>query len=435
MSKSKNLAVCITLLMIPIMARAETPAVAGPLSLSDAVQTALKYSPMIQSAAYQASAAEAHVVMTRAMTKPQISALGITGKSNLESLITTPPNVGPWSITHFPTEGKTAAQLMLMYPIYTGGRLSATIKGAKALSSAAGSDRAAVERNVSMETKMAYHRALLADAFVSVYEELVKEAQERVRIAEASFNEGKIAKYDLLRNQAELADAQQQLTNAQRDAQIALVDLKAVLGMIQASDITLSDKLEYAPVTGSLDSYMATAIKNRPEPAAARARINSNGSNLDVAKSAYKPQVYLNAMEMADSGAEGNESGYAVAVSVGLPLLDGGERRAAVKEAEAMLEAMKREEQQALLGVQQDVSTVWAELQAADRNVQLSKAAVVQAEEDYRVVKLRYESGKTINVEVLDALFSLVRAQTNELSALYDHNIARDRLARAVGEI
>lgn len=434
MSKSKNLAVCITLLMIPIMARAETPAVAGPLSLSDAVQTALKYSPMIQSAAYQASAAQARVGMAQAMTRPQLSVTAIAGKSQMGDILASPPNVMPQGLTTFPGQSATTGQLMLMAPIYSGGRLTAAVKGAKALSSAAGSDRAAVERNVSMEAKMVYHRALLADAFVGVYENLVKEGQERVRIAQAAFDEGKIAKFDLLRNQAELADGQQQLENGKRDAQIAMVDLKTILGIGQGSEVMLSDKLEYAAVADTLDAFVKRA-EARPELASAQARVNSARASIDAAKGLYKPQVYVNAMQGVTAASGDSESGYTVGISVGLTLVDGGLRKSGVTEAESMLAAMKSEEQQARLAVEQDVHTAWAEVEAADRNVQLSKAAVVQAEEDYRVVKLRYESGKTINVEVLDALFSLVRAQTNELSALYDHNIARDRLARAVGEV
>ena len=432
MSMSKILS--LALLMIPIMARAETPTVSGPLNLNNAVQTALKYSPMIQSAGYQASAAEARVGMAQAMTRPQLSVTGIAGNSSMGGILASPPSVTPQGITSFPSDTATTGGLMLMFPIYTGGRLAAAMKGAKALSSAAGLDKAAVERNVSMEAKTAYHRALLADAFVEVYQNLVNEEQERVRIAQAAFDEGKIAKFDLLRNQADLANAQQQLENAKRDSQVAMVDLKTILGISQGSNVTLSDKLEYAAVTENLDAFLKRA-EDRPELASAKAKVNSAQADIDAAKGLYKPQVYVNAMQGVTAAWGESESGYTVGVSVGLTLIDGGLRQSEVREVESMLNAMKSEEQQTRLAVEQEVRTAWAELEAGDRNVQLSRAAVTQAEEDYRVVKLRYESGKTINVEVLDALFSLVRAQTNELSALYDHNIARDTLARAVGEI
>jgi outer membrane protein TolC len=350
-------------------------------------------------------------------------------------IIASPPNIMPAAVFAVPNRGSVTGQVGLMIPLYTGGRLSGAVRGAEALSTAAASDRDSVERNTTLETKTAYRTALLAKSTVEVYADLVKEEQERVRIAEASYTEGRIAKYDLLRNQAGLAEAQQQLANAERDAQVAVIGLKTVMGVAPASDFTLSDQLAYEQVTGTAESYLATALQNRPELAAAKARLNSADAGVSVAKGAYSPQIYASAMKGVVSTSDGTDNGSTVGIVVGLPIIDGGLRRSAVKEAKAMRDAMKRDEQQAVLMIQQDVNTVWAELQAADRNVQLSQAAVTQAEEDYRVIKLRYESGKTVNVEVLDALASLVRAKNNRLMALYEHNVARDRLARAIGEL
>lgn len=409
------------------------PAISGQLTLDEAVQTALKYSPMVGAAGDQAEAAQAHVGMAKAMTRPQMSASVFAGNSSMGDIITSPPNVTPPSVFSVPAKGSVTGQVGLMVPLYTGGLLSGAVESTKNLSAAAASDQASAKQNTALETKAAYHRAILAQATVGVYQNLVAEEDERVRIAQVGFDQGKIAKYDLLRNQAGLADAQQQLVNAQRDAQIALVDLKTVLGVSQNSDPTLTDQLVYVPVRDSLDSYTALAIKNRPELAAVRARIKSAGSNVEVAKSAYQPQVYANAMEGVSAASDSANSGLTVGVTVGIPIVDGGLRREAVREAQAMLQAMKQDERQALLGIEQDVNTVWAELQAAEKNTELSDAAIVQADEDYRVIKLRYEAGKAVNVEVLDALASRVRAQNNRLMALYEYSIARDRLARATG--
>ena len=431
-----NIFLIATAILSPALAQQTgTPAISGELTLADAVQTALKNSPMVRSAGVMASAAQARVGMAQAMTRPQVSSSAFLGNSSMGDIITSPPGVMPSGVFSVPDKSAITGQFSAMIPLYTGGRLSGAVKSAKALSAAAASDRASMERNVTLETKVAYHQALLARATIGVYEDLVKEEQERVRIAEAAFNEGKIAKYDLLRNQAGLAESQQQLANAQRDAQVALVNLKTTLGVSQSSDITLQDQLTYAQTTNTLDSYLADAENNRSEIIAARSRVESANSNVDVAKGAYKPQVYGSAMHGLTAASGGIDSGFTVGITIGLPLIDGGQRRAAVNEAKSMLEAAKQDEQQALLGIHQDVHTVWAELQAADKNVELSGTAVEQAQEDYRVIKLRYEAGKAVNVEVLDALASLVRARNNQLMALYEHNIARDRLARAIGEL
>ncbi len=64
------------------------------------------------------------------------------------------------------------------------------------------------------------------------------------------------------------------------------------------------------------------------------------------------------------------------------------------------------------LQVISEVQTAHLALQAAEQNIQTARAAITAAEEDYRVTQLRYEAGRGVNVEVLDALAALTpRAQ------------------------
>lgn len=56
-------------------------------------------------------------------------------------------------------------------------------------------------------------------------------------------NTGRSAPVDLLREQAEQADARQVLLAAQNNAALVLVGLRSALGVSQASSIALSDSL------------------------------------------------------------------------------------------------------------------------------------------------------------------------------------------------
>jgi outer membrane protein TolC len=260
-----------------------------------------------------------------------------------------------------------------------------------------------------------------------------------VRIAEEAFAAGRIAKYDLLRNQTDLAEAQQQLNNAQRDVETALIDLKNMMGISQSSQLTLAQDLAVQAAPPTLGELQATALKQRPEVQAAQARIRSAQATVGVAKSAYKPQVY--ATGMADlSVMKGNsmngstDTGYLVGVTAALPILDGGLRRSSVNEAQAMVGQMQADERMAVLDVSKSVATAYAQFNAATKNVGLAQAAVTAAEEDYRVIRMRYEAGKATNVEVLDSLASLTRARTNYAEALYSQSTARETLLRATGQ-
>ncbi len=95
---------------------------------------------------------------------------------------------------------------------------------------------------------------------------------------------------------------------------------------------------------------------------------------------------------------------------------------------------MQADEREAIINVSRSVATACAQFDAATKNVGLADASVTQSEEDYRTIRLRYEAGKSTNVEVLDALTSLTRAQTMYADALYEQNVAREALTRAIGQ-
>jgi outer membrane protein TolC len=105
-----------------------------------------------------------------------------------------------------------------------------------------------------------------------------------------------------------------------------------------------------------------------------------------------------------------------------------------VKEAAAQTRKAQQDYEKVALQVIKEVETAFLALQAAERNIKTAETALVSAEEDYRIAQLRYTEGRGINVEVLDALTAFTRARTNHVQALYDYNVARDQLTRAIGQ-
>ncbi|MBW3625667.1 MAG: TolC family protein [Armatimonadetes bacterium] len=391
--------------------------------------------PLLGAARAEARAAEAQVRAARAESKPQVTATGYATLSSMQSILMSPPGVlGPSNVMMVPPDPYLAADAMLMVPFYTGGRVASRVRSARAGAAASASEVAVAEQDVALQVKEAYHGALFARQNVAVFEERVREAAERVRLAEAEFRVGRAAQVEVLRARAERADAEQELTNALRNAELAGVRLKTAMGLPQEVPLELTDTLAFVEEVTLPEERLAQALRSRPELVAARLRVEAAQANVDRAKGLYRPQVYGVAMaDVFGSGGMGKRGGVTVGVTVGLPLLDGGMRRAEVEEAQAMLEREQANEQGARLQVEGEVQEASLELAAAARNVALSEAAVEAAQEQYRLAQLRYEVGRGIFVEVLDALTALTRARTNRLQALYEYNVARDRLSRALG--
>ena len=62
-------------------------------------------------------------------------------------------------------------------------------------------------------------------------------------------------------------------------------------------------------------------------------------------------------------------------------------------------------------------------------------AALADAEEAFRMIRLRYESQLSSQLEVLDAQVALTAARMEEVSSRYDYLTAWDNLLRAMGTV
>ncbi len=410
------------------------PVINRALTLNEAIEIGLRESPVVRGAQAEVEMAQAQVQAAKAAKKPQVSATTFLSAGSEGAILTTPAPVMPTNITLLPRGAFAGQNVMLMLPLKTGGRLSALVKQAQAARGASEADKQTVRQDLVLETKNIYRQALLAQEMRRVAEERQKSTTERLRIDRAALEAGRIPQLYVLRDEAEDADAAQNVTDAQRDVDIALIQLRATLGLAPQSQITVADTLSFTPQSApELNDLLTQAKNQRPELQAAQQRIASAGQNLQATRGSYRPQIA--AMAMGDLGVQRSSSmgGAMAGVVIGIPLSTGGLRRAQESEARAAQNRAQAEIERLHLQIEREVQTALTTKQAAEKNIATAEAAQKAAQENYHLAGLRYESGRGTNAEVLDALAALTRAQGNRVRALFDWNNADDQLQRALG--
>ncbi len=470
------------------------PALNQSLTMEDAVQTALKYSPVVRGAQADILVAQAQIDAIRANRKPTVSATTFLTIGNESNIFSTPAPVMPQNLFAVPSGGFANQNLMLMWPLSTGGRLRALLRQGQAVAAASQKDSELVQLDLALETKTAYRQVLLAQALKTVAEDRHTATVERTRIDRARAEAGRIPALYVLRDEAEEADAAQGVTNADRDIEIAQIVLQTTMGVSPLSHITLADSLENVaavpfaalppqPTSStttadsstrnqnettttstnsaatdaepasptstnsaatnsklatsadvlSLATLLETARAQRPDLQAARRRLEGSAEGINAARNAFKPQIAL--MAMADLGRSrgASSSGASAGIVLGVPIFDGGLKRAQTAEARAQKQRAQADYDRLQLQVEREVQTALVTQTAAARNLATTEAAVKAAEENSRVAALRYEAGRATNAEVLDALAALTRARVNRVQAAFDVAVARDQLARAAG--
>ena len=82
-----------------------------------------------------------------------------------------------------------------------------------------------------------------------------------------------------------------------------------------------------------------------------------------------------------------------------------------------------------------DVTQSYLSFQQAKERIHLAELTVEQASENYRTAAEKYKTGLTTSSELLDAEVALLQSKLQLTQSLVDHELAKARLEKAVGEL
>lgn len=101
------------------------------LSLTDALSVASANSLTLRQARADADVAAANARSAQAQTRPGLSTTTYGTVGNSANILTSSPGVLPQNVFSVAPRGFADQNLMLMVPIYTGGRLEGNVAGAR----------------------------------------------------------------------------------------------------------------------------------------------------------------------------------------------------------------------------------------------------------------------------------------------------------------
>lgn len=415
------------------------------LNLQDAMERAFNTNPAITIAGYERDSARANYNAARQSRGITISANHSTQRGGYDD---NQYSQGGWvavnenTNTYIPRQnlgkriGNTHSNtLTATLPIYTGGKLSGTIKQAKAnyLYTVEGVQKAYNDMRSTVTN--GYFDMLQAGNMQDLGRESVEQLADHLKNVEAQYEVGVVAKVDVLRSQVELANAKQTLIQYENNYQIAEANLNKIVGLPMDTQLKLDNLLVYTPYDKDLAYCLDYASTHRPDIEQAKQNVEAAKGALRVAISGHMPQVTASASQnWNNTNWPGDENGnWAVGVTVNLNVFDTGVTNSQIHGAEADLAKAHETYRNTVDAVNLDVRTNYLSLREAEKRIDATHLAVDQADEDYRIAQLRYMNGVGTNTDVLDAQVALTTAKTNYLKALYDYNTSKTDLETAIG--
>jgi len=428
-------------LLATAVAAQPLPRIDGALTMEQGVDLAREKNLRVKAADADARTMDSMRREALAPFWPQLSANGYFNDQRMApNVFTSAGNTMARNYQVFNADQTRDANVTAMYSLFAGGRDYYGYKAATARADAARQMFRGAEVDVAMQARLDYIAALREAENLRVTGELVRDIEERLRVTRETFEAGRVPRFYLLRDEAEHANAVQMDAMARSRAEQALVALKTTLGVDLSSVITLVDRLEFVTASVSIEEGIRQASQVHPEIKAAIKQREAAQAEVRAAYGNYFPQVALSYMYDGQWSKNRGETsttadGYSVGVVVTLPLFDGFQRENALNTAKAKLDRAAQGEGLARQQIAKEVNQAALMLTAAQKSVEASGKGLEQAEEEFRIVKERFQSGRGIQLEILDAQVSLTRARFNAVSSLAEYNSALAMWLKATGRV
>lgn len=417
MLKLKNKAACITAGLIFLQ---HTLSFAAPveLSLQDSITYALQNNPSIHIASEDKKKSEFSVDETKAGKKPTISlgsSYNYQGNSDQD-------------------KDSFSNSLRMNWQLYSGGKTEAKIDQAQLGVRSADLQVEKTKQQLILDATTNYYSVLEAKNMQAVNEESVGNLKAHLNIVQAKYQEGVAAKSEVLRSEVEVANAEQNLIKAQNQYELAVADLLTTMNMDAGTEVQLQGELSYQADTRSLQEAIAFAKQNRPEAIQSQVSIDSAKKSIKIAESNKRPSVSLSASTGWDDRLlPGNDTDWSVGASASWNIFDAGVTKSQINQAESSLNRSKLEAEQTADAIEQEVRQSYLNMKEAEKRLQTTEVTVNKAKEDLYIAQETYKAGAATNLDVFDAQLALTQAKTNHVQALYDYNVNKAKLDKAMG--
>ena len=390
----------------------------------------------VEAAGAVRDAAGFEVAEARAARLPRV------GFSSGYSRVDTAPGFSLGGLTTGPVfagDDFVSAGAQVSIPLFTSGAVSAGIDAAQFGSRAAEEQLSTVVQDVKLGVAERYVDVLRAERAVAVARSYVASLATHTEDARNRFEVGDVPQNDYLAAAVTLADAEQRLLQATNGLDNARAAYNRFMGRPLSNTVSLEPALDIdnlLPTGANLEQLIDMAASRRHELSALDAQANALRRQADSVRASARPQLALTGgYTYFENEFLTDDEFWMAGVSLTWNLFDGGRarKRSDAIERRAAAVGHNRADLQSMIALQ--VRKAWNDRSEAENRFAVAERAVEQSSENLRVVRNRYQAGASTNTEVLDAEALREQALSNLDNARFEVELARLRLARAVGAL
>lgn len=407
-------------------------AVGAAIDLKQAIEIAVKQSPLLKSAEADETGAAAALRGTKAALWPRIDLNASYLKENQ------PVPYIPAQAINIPAKFSDevyAWGVFLRFPIYEGGRLVGQVQVSELEHLSQMLLRRMTQQDLVANVINSFNKCLQLEELSKAYEVSVAALRASRKDMEERLKLGRVPQVELLRMDVQLASEERRLVAAQEGLNRSRNALAFFMGVSPSRLPGLKGQLSAAEQLPQAD--LNALVQARPDVAAFKRRVEAEAARLDVVRGKRYPSLAAvsNYGSRAGSGMSGREEVWEAGVVVSLNLFDGGIISSEIAKQQALVVKAQENLRLAELRAQREIEDAVSGLNEAKARLKLAEASVSQAKEALRIEELRYKTGAANITDFLLAQSAMSLAEADRLQALYDYNAALTEFKRATGAI
>jgi len=380
---------------------------ASAATLPEVVNAACTYHPEIQTARYQVEEAQERVNEARAIILPRITSVSEIGIADDDNAVDD-------------------------QAINT---ITSTLANARPSSSTITFDQPLQILRAQLAAIQAYIDVARAQATLKVRQENIAALQKSQSDAQRRYELGAGTISDIAQASTRVTQGQADIITARRDIESAAARLLETSGIRLEGDLA---RPLLPPPIASLREAVLLARKVNPDVAAAASEIDVAKQNVKNSKAATRPQ--LRALGTLDAQRDTAFNGFErdegrLRLQLTLPIYEGGANAARRRASLIAQNRIAFTHYGVLNQVQENVTTAWANLEAAERLVGANQALVTAAQDAASSIKKESDAGFRPKQDVLDAQRELLFAKLALSDAKFNQALSAYQLYGAIGRL
>lgn len=321
-------------------------------------------------------------------------------------------------------------------PIYTGGRIKFGIESARYLEQAAKLDAENNKDEVIQNTIEAFANLFKAKNAVKLMQENLQQSQQREKDFTNLEKNGLLARNDLLKAQLQTSGVELNLLDAQNNLQLANIYMDMMLGLPTTTELELDTTgIEKKDDNRTLEDYLQAAVTNRKDIEAVDYRKKAAIADVKVTEAQLYPNLQVTggyiAADIPKFLTISNTINLGLGVSYNLGSL--WKTKAKVQQAEAKAKEIALTEDMIGDELHRQVNKSYLTLLSSRKKIEVYAKAVEQADENYKIVKNKFDNSLATTTDLLEADVAQFQAKLSYTLARADAFVAYNKLLQTAG--